>query len=138
MNATTEAEQLVKTHGSVRAASIATGIPRSTLRHRLRAAPPVLETETEELEYPNLPSSELPAEEIIEYASKNFAARLASRDARRWFEIKIKNNKPIGVCILGDPHIDFLDGVRHVKTPFGVNPLLHATCTVVHSTLAWG
>lgn len=55
---------------------------------------------------PSLPNSELPAEELIKQASERFVQHKASKDARRWMEIKVKNNKPIGVCFMGDPHID--------------------------------
>jgi hypothetical protein len=99
--------QLVELHGGVNAAARAAGLAPTTFKNRLakqKTTPSV--SETEELEYPNLPSSELPAEEIVEHACKEFARHLAAKDARRWFEIKVKSNKPIGVCFMGDPHID--------------------------------
>lgn len=106
----TSAADLVRIHGSIRAASRETGVPFSTLRSRLKSDSDsaVSETETidDELIYPNLPSSELPPEEIVEHACKEFSRNLAARDARRWFEIGVKSNKPIGVCFIGDPHID--------------------------------
>lgn len=105
-----EAVALVELHGGFRAAVRASGIPYSKLQRRVKAAksakvaPAVLETE--DLIYPNLPSSELHATEIIDHACKEFSRTLAARDARRWFEIKVKSNKPIGVVFMGDPHID--------------------------------
>ena len=99
-----EAETLVRVHGSIRAAARASGIAFSTLNGRLKAAPRMLQTE--EIEFPDLPSSELPAPELIDQACKRFASHLAAREARRWMEIKIKSNRPIGVCFVGDPHID--------------------------------
>ena len=59
-----------------------------------------------DIEYPALPSSELPPKELIQQAKARFQQHLVARDARRWFEIKVKNNRPIGVCFMGDPHID--------------------------------
>src|SRR5882757_118891 len=62
--------------------------------------------EADEITFPDLPSSELKPEDLIEQACKRFEGHLAARDARRWMEIKIKSNKPIGITFMGDPHID--------------------------------
>jgi hypothetical protein len=104
-----EAVRLVEIHGGLRAAARASGIPETTIRNRYRVglADRNAPTESEsEIEYPDLPSSELEPHEIVDHACKEFARSLAARDARRWFEIKIKSNQPIGVVFMGDPHID--------------------------------
>lgn len=106
-----EAVRLVELHGGIRPAARESGIPESTLRTRynrgLVTKPQADGRDADDgLIYPSLPSSELPAREIIEYAKKNFATSLAAKDARRWFEVRVKGNKPIGVCFMGDPHID--------------------------------
>lgn len=62
--------------------------------------------ESGEIEFPNLPSSELPAEKLIEQACARFDSHHGAKEARRWMEIKVKSNKPIGVSFVGDPHID--------------------------------
>lgn len=95
--------------GSYRAAARSLNMAITTVKDRLRRAgitAPNQALETEELVFPELPSSELPAEKLIEQACARFETHLTARDARRWFEIKVKSNKPIGVCFLGDPHID--------------------------------
>lgn len=88
-------------------------IPRGTLQGRIREAEtrgllkrtvPYLETES--LIFPDLPSSELEPEELIEQAAIRFDRHQNARDARKWMEIKIKSNAPIGICFMGDPHID--------------------------------
>jgi len=56
--------------------------------------------------FPDLPSSELPPEQLIDQACKRFEGHLEAREARRWMEIKVKSNRPIGVAFVGDPHID--------------------------------
>lgn len=104
-----EAESLVAKHGSIRAAAKASGVPFATLQGRLkgvkdRSAPKMLETES--LIFPDFPESELKPQEIAAQAAKNFAKHLAARDARRWMEIKVKSNRPIGVAFVGDPHLD--------------------------------
>lgn len=103
-----EAESLVAQHGSIRAAARESGIPFETLRSRLRGAKDrsVAAASESEIIFPDLPSSELPAPELVDQACKRFASHLAAREARRWMEIKVKSNKPIGVCLVGDPHID--------------------------------
>ena len=108
-----EAISLYEAHNRNQAhAAAAAGISRSTFQSRLRTAelrgivaqkPPL---ETSDLIFPDLPSSELPAEQLIDQACARFTGHLAAREARRWMEIKVKSNKPIGVCFMGDPHID--------------------------------
>ena len=110
-----EAENLLRIHGTVKAAARASGIPYTTLQGRLngakdrkaQTAETYLKTkEASDLIFPDLPSSELPAEQLIEQACKRFEGHQEARDARRWMEIKVKSNKPIGVAFVGDPHID--------------------------------
>ena len=99
-----EAVALVREHGSIRKAANATGMAYSTLRTRHERgirAPAVSETVKNDIEYPELPESELPVEQIIDYAEKNFVAKLAARDARRWMEIKVRSNQPIGTGLDG-------------------------------------
>lgn len=59
-----------------------------------------------ELEFPTFPSADIPVEQKIEYAAKRFATRKASFDAHTWFPVKIKGNLPIGLLMVGDPHLD--------------------------------
>lgn len=101
-----EAERLVQTHGSVQAAAREAGVDPTTIRRARKRSDSAAEKSPTDIEFPFLPSSELEAEEIIDYASKNFATAMAAREARRWMEIKVKTNKPIAVCFMGDPHID--------------------------------
>jgi hypothetical protein len=84
---------------------------KSSMQSRLRAAAVqgiIAEAplEANGLIFPDLPSSELPAEQLIDQACKRFDGHLAAREARRWMEIKVKSNKPIGLAFVGDPHLD--------------------------------
>lgn len=99
-----EAVRLVEQHGGVRQAARAIGVDPQTIRRGLKKISSA--HETPEAIFPDLPSSELPADKLIDQACSRFETHLAARDARKWFEIKIKSNKPIGVCFVGDPHID--------------------------------
>lgn len=84
-------------------------IPRTTLDHRLQLAASRGLGATpggEEVELPDLPSSELEPEEMMDQRCSQFNRHQIARDARQWFEIKIKRNDPIGLAFVGDPHID--------------------------------
>lgn len=100
------AKRLVETHGSMRAAAAACGMPKTTFATLCKREPAAAPSVSDEITFPDLPGSELPPEELIDQACKRFAHHLAARDARRWMEIKINSNRPIGVCFMGDPHID--------------------------------
>lgn len=88
----------------VQAAANHLGIARQTLQARLTKARKSLPRD--EIAFPDLPSSELPPEQLIEQACARFAGHHSAREARRWMEIKVKSSAPIGVCFMGDPHID--------------------------------
>ncbi len=59
-----------------------------------------------EVTFPDLPSSELEPDELIEQAAVRFERHASARDARRWMEIKVKSTDPIGLAFVGDPHLD--------------------------------
>lgn len=99
-----EARRLVAEHGSIRGASIASGIHRRTLQHRLARArvafpeaPP---------SFAELPPSDLPPREIIRRAAEDFRVHEARRAAERWFRISMPAAEPVAVAFVGDPHVD--------------------------------
>jgi len=94
-----EAEKLVAVHGSIRAASVATGIPRKTLEERYH-------NRRKEIEYPEFGPKEPTAEELIEAAKADFNRHQAFQQAQHWFTVKVKTDQPIGVAFVGDPHVD--------------------------------
>lgn len=94
-----------------RRAADSLNIPVSTFRHQLKLAQDAHAQNTDflnsaDITHPDLPSSELDAEDLIEQACERFTAHRVARDARKWMEIKVTDNKPIGICFMGDPHID--------------------------------
>lgn len=96
----------VRLHGGVKAAARALEMPYSTFQGRLAKEKFGGDVSESELIFPELPSSELPPGQLIDQACARFSHHLAARQARRWMEIGVKSNKPIGVCLMGDPHID--------------------------------
>lgn len=54
---------------------------------------------------PTFPDDDIPAEQILDHLDKRFEQRLRHDDALKWFGVKMKTNKPIGLAVVGDPHI---------------------------------
>ena len=97
-------------YGTESKAADALGWKRQTFQSRLKAAQTRLPEQDggfeNDIVLPDLPSSELSAAELIDQACERFNAHYVARTARRWMEIKVNANKPIGICFVGDPHID--------------------------------
>lgn len=87
-----------KAYPSRRQASRALGIPETTLR--------VWDNEIPEVSLPQFPEDDLPIEEIIESMSKRFEKRAAHKAAKKWFQIKMPDDRPIAMVFVGDPHLD--------------------------------
>lgn len=117
------AADLVARHGSIKKAAEATGIPRRTLGARLGRR-------LKAIEYPILPSGERSAREVWDRAKEDSSRRREAHNARQWFTIKINDNKPIGVALIGDPHVDNpgtdLDGLEEDLTILGKTPGMYA------------
>lgn len=63
----------------------------------------------ERVEYPAFVTEgdeEEPISEVIDRLTRNFKRAKRAQEARKWFPIKIKENKPIGILFVGDPHVD--------------------------------
>jgi hypothetical protein len=54
---------------------------------------------------PVFPDSDLKAPEILDQMERRFGQRLEHANALRWFEIKIRDDKPVGLMPFGDPHM---------------------------------
>lgn len=81
-------------------------IPRSTLYGWARKL--ATEDKVAAIEMPAFLEAEEdePIEEIIERMARNYERRKRAADARKWFPIKVKDDKPIGILFVGDPHVD--------------------------------
>lgn len=95
-----EAHDLLKAHGSTYAASRASGIHHTTLKRRADAYKP------QGPSIPVFPEDDVPIEEIIEGMSRRFEKKHAHQQSLRWFPITFKSNEPIGLVLVGDPHVD--------------------------------
>ena len=92
----TEYEELLEQHGTITAAAKALGIPRTTLRDRVRK---------DTFKTPEFPESDIPIQDVLDYISRRYEQRVQSYDAHTWYPIEFMDNKPIGVLWFGDPHL---------------------------------
>jgi len=101
---------LVEQHGSVVEASRHTDLKRSTFESRYQRARDILgeqpKTQIEEVALPVFPEDDIPVEDILDTMERRFKKRQEASAARKWYSIAVKNNEPMGVCFIGDPHID--------------------------------
>ena len=95
-------------HKSRHDAAKSLGLSYATFNARLYCARERLPdlTKEPEFEVPDLPSEELPIEELIEYKRKRFRTRKKATDAHEWVDVKVNIDGPVGILWMGDPHID--------------------------------
>jgi hypothetical protein len=55
---------------------------------------------------PEMPDDDISAEEIIQTMCKRFDKRKTAHEAKKWMEFKVDTDRPIALCVFGDPHID--------------------------------
>ena len=99
----------VARHDTVAAAARSLNLAESTLRSRLLQARKQSMTANREHSAPVFPdfgASDMPIENIIDHMSERFKRQHAHHKAREWFDIEMPDNKPIALCLMGDPHVD--------------------------------
>ncbi len=79
---------------------------------------------------PVFPDEDIEVEQILDHLGKRFKQRQAHHDALRWFGIKFQNDLPIGLAVVGDPHLGS-DGcnlplLRRDVQILGETPGIHA------------
>lgn len=102
-----QAVDAVAEHGTVTAAATALSIPRATLsdRYTKAVALNLVATLPDRAVFPEFPDDDLGAEEILDHMHRRFDQRLAHDKALKWFDIKLPDNKPVGLAVVGDPHL---------------------------------
>ena len=95
-------------HGTVTAAALALGIPRSTLDSRITKAKLMgLEAAAAKpFDVEPLPSELPTADELLARRSKQFARKKDAIDARSLIPVTVKREGPVGIVHMGDPHVD--------------------------------
>lgn len=98
-----------KNDGLVKPTAREIGVSRATTRHRLRLARDrglLHVSDSPALHIPTLPDEARPIDQLLKDRKDAFARRKAARDARKLIAIAVKIPGPIGICHLGDPHVD--------------------------------
>src|SRR5690606_6392986 len=92
-----------------RQAAAELGITRSALRARLHSMEKrradLAEPRGGEWTAPDLPESDLSAEDLIIEAKKRFEKRFAAHQARDWMRFKVNIDGPFALAMVGDPHL---------------------------------
>ena len=105
-----EALDAVDQEGSISAAARFLDIPVGTLRHRVKRArenelvsrPISVESD---FDLPVFGDDDLSAPEILDHMERRFEKKLAYEQSQRWFPIKIRSDEPVGLAVVGDPHL---------------------------------
>lgn len=104
-------------YGTKTAAARALNLPMSTFRGRLEAEirqaggyahpePVSYEQPSRPLIFPDMPDRYEPIEDLLDRCSKHYQRERDYRDAANWQQIKVNDDLPIGIALMGDPHID--------------------------------
>jgi len=95
-------DSLLDSYGSIRKASAALGIPKSTLTDWVRK----YREEKNEEDARNDEYGDLSIRERLEFDRRRFLARAKKKDDAKWFGVRVKEDLPYGVLWFGDPHLD--------------------------------
>ena len=104
-----ECLEAVDKAGSVAAAARLLGINRSTFESRIANARNRFKINAEKpaaIDLPTFPDDDIPVDEILDTMERRFTKRAEAAAARRWFTVSVQTDQPIGLCFVGDPHID--------------------------------
>ena len=55
---------------------------------------------------PNLPTGEMPTDEMIKHITSRYNKRRHAKDAREPIPIRLETDEPVGLLFFGDPHLD--------------------------------
>lgn len=58
------------------------------------------------LTQPNLPTGKMTDEELWSRLEDHWNLHSEAVNARRWYEVQVNSNEPMGICWFGDPHLD--------------------------------
>jgi len=105
-----EAIDAVALTGSKAEASRRLNIPWGTLLNRVRKGEelglaPTVKPESKEYTLPQFGEDDISAPEILDHLEKRFEKKYQAQKAQHWFKIKVNNDLPRGLAVVGDPHL---------------------------------
>jgi len=105
-----DAANAVVTEGNRSAAARKLNIPLSTFINRIKRADEygligVKEEPQDDFSLPTFGDDDISAREILDHLEKRFEKKFANQKAQHWFEIKVKSDLPVGLAVIGDPHL---------------------------------
>ena len=102
-------------HGNPTLAARALNLNRSTFDARLRVARArfdlpepsevVEQAEAAAVDLPVFPDDDISAGEILDHLERRFEKRQTRQAAEHWFPINVRSDAPIGLAVIGDPHL---------------------------------
>lgn len=102
-----QAVDAVAKYGGVAQAARATGIATGTLQHRHKDAVAAgLEPQASRFEMAVIPDELPTADELLKRRSQQFQRKADAKLARHLVPVQVKIDGPIGLALVGDPHVD--------------------------------
>jgi len=86
--------------------SIQTGVPRTTVQEIIKRGGSILSETDKPFSVPDLPSEDLPINELLDRITHQAKLTQAAAKARAMIRVPIKTRGPIGLMVWGDPHLD--------------------------------
>lgn len=80
--------------------------PARMAREKRSVAVRELPSKSEQIEVPILPDGKIDVRELIERRKSAFARKDSAAQARKLIPVRVRGNEPIGITLLGDPHVD--------------------------------
>lgn len=105
-------QTLLEKYGTKAAAARAAGIAVTTFKDRLsrelaqRPAGRTISTDHIGMHVPALEEVRPSITEILAQIERNYEDKKSTADERHWFPVKMMSNKPVGLMVWGDPHLD--------------------------------
>jgi hypothetical protein len=98
--------EAVEAYGTKAAAARAMNIPVTTFKDRFDRERLARRPSATVLEFPVLPDVREPLDKLLERRFESYQRKVAYRKAATWQQIKVADDKPYGLALLGDPHLD--------------------------------
>ena len=99
-----EIQEALADYGGVSQAATALGVSSRAIYKRLSRTPQLIQPKP--FDQDTLPDELPTADELLQRRRKEFARKKDAHDARSLVPIKIHCDGPIGIALMGDPHVD--------------------------------